>query len=287
MNREEIINVLNSKFPANFTDYVNFCFKNIHEGCDDDSELHHIIPRCVDEKYIKCDWNIIRLRYVDHIEAHILIASTYPCRQLTSPLNFMRPGKNNGLISLETKRVWEEMRQDGRYEQWCEAQSIRMKKIFGVGGDMYKHMSKMSKIRHSQEGEKEKLSEHFKEIWKSEEHRQLMRDSAKKPENILIRKRATKKAWGDMSEDDREERKNKLIRFNQSPEGRLKNSEMVKKAFQKQEVKDRHRNSIIGIRWWTDGVSSKKSRECPGEGWVLGRDKDIMQRIINKRDDKQ
>lgn len=26
-----------------------------------------------------------------------------------------------------------------------------------------------------------------------------------------------------------------------------------------------------GLVWWTDGTQTKKSRECPGEGWIRGR----------------
>ena len=29
--------------------------------------------------------------------------------------------------------------------------------------------------------------------------------------------------------------------------------------------------ALIGQRWWSKGNISKKSKECPGEGWILGR----------------
>ena len=29
--------------------------------------------------------------------------------------------------------------------------------------------------------------------------------------------------------------------------------------------------ATIGNKWWSKDQISKKSRECPGEGWILGR----------------
>ena len=30
-------------------------------------------------------------------------------------------------------------------------------------------------------------------------------------------------------------------------------------------------NSVFGTQWWNNGTINKRSKECPGEGWVRGR----------------
>lgn len=41
-------------------------------------------------------------------------------------------------------------------------------------------------------------------------------------------------------------------------------TEKSKKAFSE---------SHLGMHWWNNGTTAKQARECPGEGWVLGRGK--------------
>lgn len=33
------------------------------------------------------------------------------------------------------------------------------------------------------------------------------------------------------------------------------------------------KNPVFGTQWWNNGTINKRSRECPGEGWVRGRTK--------------
>lgn len=32
-----------------------------------------------------------------------------------------------------------------------------------------------------------------------------------------------------------------------------------------------HKGKCAGMLWWNDGISNKRSRACPGEGWMRGR----------------
>ena len=31
------------------------------------------------------------------------------------------------------------------------------------------------------------------------------------------------------------------------------------------------KSPVFGTHWWNNGIVSKQKRECPGEGWVIGR----------------
>jgi group I intron endonuclease len=52
-------------------------------------------------------------------------------------------------------------------------------------------------------------------------------------------------------------------------------SEKVKEIWQNEEHvafrKKRISESMIGIHWWTDGITNKQAKECPGDGWHIGR----------------
>ena len=56
-----------------------------------------------------------------------------------------------------------------------------------------------------------------------------------------------------------------------SEEQKLKQSQSMKGRLHTEEHKLKVAETLIGQRWWSKGNISKKSKECPGEGWVLGR----------------
>jgi hypothetical protein len=56
-----------------------------------------------------------------------------------------------------------------------------------------------------------------------------------------------------------------------SEEQKLKQSQSMKGRLHTEEHKLKVSETLIGQRWWSKGNISKKSKECPGEGWILGR----------------
>ena len=52
---------------------------------------------------------------------------------------------------------------------------------------------------------------------------------------------------------------------------KLKQSATMSGRKQTQEVIIKRTQATIGNRWWSKDGVSQKSRECPGNGWVLGR----------------
>ena len=57
-----------------------------------------------------------------------------------------------------------------------------------------------------------------------------------------------------------------------SEEQKLKQSHTMSGRKQSPEVIARRTSATIGNKWWSKDGVSKKSRNCPGNGWVLGRD---------------
>ena len=52
---------------------------------------------------------------------------------------------------------------------------------------------------------------------------------------------------------------------------KLKQSQAMSGRKQTAEVIAKRTSATIGNKWWSNGNISMKSRECPGEGWILGR----------------
>lgn len=90
MERYEIIQLLNEKFNKDFSEYVNYCLDNVYLINDDIyCEYHHILPRSKFPEYKNETWNIIRLKYEDHTQAHFKLAEIHPIKSFTRPLEFL------------------------------------------------------------------------------------------------------------------------------------------------------------------------------------------------------
>lgn len=52
---------------------------------------------------------------------------------------------------------------------------------------------------------------------------------------------------------------------------KLKQSQSMSGRTQSNDAKQKKSKTLTGQRWWTKGPISTKCRECPGNGWILGR----------------
>jgi len=62
-------------------EYVEFIERNYVENRKNNTELHHILPKCVFKKYKNLKhykWNGVHLRISDHVKAHVLLSDISP-----------------------------------------------------------------------------------------------------------------------------------------------------------------------------------------------------------------
>jgi hypothetical protein len=57
-----------------YLDYI--MSRRTENGCEEYTENHHILPKCLFPEYVKSKWNMIRLKAYDHYHAHYLLAYT-------------------------------------------------------------------------------------------------------------------------------------------------------------------------------------------------------------------
>jgi hypothetical protein len=102
--------------------YINFVLDNhekneISEYC----EVHHILPNAQYPEYRKAPWNLIKLKYCNHIIAHEMLYCAYTTRQNHRTLNFMKSdiAKDHFKLSIASKKGWESLKNNKeKYEKW-------------------------------------------------------------------------------------------------------------------------------------------------------------------------
>lgn len=78
-----------------------------------------------------------------------------------------------------------------------------------------------------------------------------------------------------------EEHKQKL-RKPKSEEYKKKMSDIKKGTKLSEEHKEKISEQVRGRKWWNNGVSNKHTKECPGEGWNIGRINNNVDRVLSE-----
>lgn len=142
-------NFLKSKFLEKHTEidsheyldkYINFLLEYDSNEIDDYKEMHHILPRSVFPEFENEDWNIVNLRYQDHVNVHLMLFKSINIRIYQRPLNWMlKTYKNKEEISNAAKRGWVKLKSnEEKYEKWRKNKSESMKKY--VRSEKYKNI---------------------------------------------------------------------------------------------------------------------------------------------------
>jgi len=253
----------NPTTKENLKDYLEFIMSKkdiVYEYCVY-TEKHHIFPRSLFE-----DESIIILDYIDHVEAHVLLAKAYPIRKFLRPLNFMlsRNEKEiigyNSMLSEHLKLWWKEFKKTEKYEIWSSKKSEEMtiKMVNGLA-------SYLSNKRFSNIKEREKVSIQFKTLWEDIEYRKKLTNSIQKyrssEEGRLKCSEASLKGW----EKDSENKKNKLriIQKEFNNETAEKNKKLWATAEYREKMSKRKKgnNSNTLKKLWADPIWKAKTLE--------------------------
>ena len=276
--------ILNEKHEADFSVYVDFCINNAYDGTDY-SELHHILPRSQFPEYINDSWNIVRLKYENHILAHEILASIMPIGSYIHPLKFMlQYNKSSELISELRKKSWARFKTTESYSIWNYKRTEFCKEAYAKNGKYHHHMVTMAKLANKEENKSQK-SENIKKYWTEEKRNkkslQMIKLYLDNPElkNVLSKK--SKDYW---DSDRSKESKEKIISNNKKEENKKKNSVGLKAAWADPEKRNNFLKNRIGKVWWTNGITSIKSESCPGDDWTRGRSFKFTKEMSDKRE---
>jgi hypothetical protein len=223
-------------------DYLDFVLTQGQKIVEHEySEMHHILPRSIFGE----NSHIYRLNYSDHITAHRLLVDAYPIREFIRPLNFMLPRSDKNclefrkLISESAKKSWQEFKKTDKYTSWRKKKSELMiqRNLLGLS----KHASEK---RYTQnQNAKQEISEHFKTLWKDQEYRNRviasMLAERSTPEAKDRYKKAIRKRWDNINEDELLKFKEVMSKVNKNENKRKTASIKIKEKWKTEEFKNK------------------------------------------------
>ena len=280
-------NFLKNKFSEKHTidniEYLEKYLKLLLEykiECDEYTEKHHILPRSAFPEFENEDWNIVELKYKDHVEAHLYLFKSINIRKYQRPLNWMlNQYKNREEISKAAKIGWTNLKNDkDKYEKWRKNKSESMKKFRNsqrykdIIIEYYKSISyKTRKKRNysshfhkedffSSENQRRRaklfwdnitdeeytiFSNKMKEYWtdeKREDKSKQMIEHYSNPENIEKKRIEGQKRWDSMSTEDRDNFTIKMTSINKDEEKRRIAGDKIKNLWQNEEYLEKMKN---------------------------------------------
>ena len=211
--------------------------------CDEYTEKHHILPRSAFPEFENEDWNIVELKYKDHVEAHLYLFKSINIRKYQRPLNWMlNQYKNREEISNASKIGWTNLKNDkDKYEKWRKKRSNHMKSL---SSDEQKRRAKLFWDNITDE-EYNIFSNKMKEYWTEDkriEKSKQMNEHYSNPENIEKKRIEGQKRWDSMSSEDRDNFTIKMTSINKDEEKRRIAGDKIKNLWQNEEYLEKMKN---------------------------------------------
>lgn len=224
-------------------EYINLIFNYKLNETNEYTENHHILPVCTFPEFSGDFWNIVQLKYEDHILAHLLLFRSINIRSYQRPLNWMlNTYKNSEEISNAAKNGWKNLKANEiKYKKWIEKRSNHMKKLSS------EEQRRRSNIFWENISEDEYLnySKKMKELWtedRRKEKSKQMIDYYSNPENVAKKSIETKNRWDSLDKDYRENFRNKMSLINKDEDKRSFASKKIKELWKNDEFLEKMKN---------------------------------------------
>ncbi len=203
-------------------------------------ELHHIVPKSIDPSLAKFPLNIVRLTYREHYVAHLLLTKLYPDgREHYAMVNALHRMCNTRKGLIVSSHEFEYAK-----HLWAitpEPEEIRKKRI------------EATKIAN--------IGRHFSNPHTKEWNQKISKANSGKNRGYW---------WTNGVENVRayecpgdEFKRGRVMSWNKGKCG-------VEHQLS-EEVKIKLSKAFTGKIFWNDGHKNKRSKECPGDGWVKGK----------------
>lgn len=232
----------------------------------DYSEVHHILPRKQFPHLIKEKFNLVRLKYCDHVYVHELLADAYSSNfALCYALKWMKgeeyknskeyKQKLSAYMGKISKDWWNHIKENDpeEYTRICNNKSKIMKDW---------QASYMANKFYNEHDGRKFMSNHFKNMWKNEEKRkQIILSMIKErntPEGKARMRKAVQKKWDEMDNKSRQKFQKKMSVINKDPEKRNKASNAIKLKWKEPEFREKMENR-------KHGSNSQKMKQLWGD----------------------
>jgi hypothetical protein len=206
-------------------------------------EKHHILPRSVFPEFENEDWNIIELKYSDHVNAHLYLFKSINIRAYQRPLNWMlKYYKNKEETSNAAKKGWDNLKKDkDKYNLFCLKRSNYMKKL------STKEQTRRANIFWDKISDEEylKFSNKIKEYWTEDkriEKSKQMNEYYLDPENVIKKSIETQNRWDSMSGEDRERFNTKMNIVNKDEKKRRVAGDKIKSLWKSEDYLEKMKN---------------------------------------------
>lgn len=224
--------------------YINFLTN--YELIKDDNtytEKHHILPVSNFPEFENEKWNLVELKYDDHVKAHLLLFKSINIRSYQRPLNWMlNTYKNKEEISNAARKGWKKLKLDeDKFKKFKKGRSNHMKTLSS------EEQRRRSNIFWDNITDEEYtiFSNKMKEYWTEDkriEKSKQMNKHYSNPENVIKKSIETQNRWNSMSVEDRERFNIKMNIVNKDEGKRRVAGDKIKSLWKSEDYLEKMKN---------------------------------------------